>query len=69
MSASRTVAIGEAALVKLDFDMGGGRHPEAAFAHKIIGSKELANSLVRLGDYVAENGLTGDGVRQEARKE
>jgi AAA domain/RNase_H superfamily len=44
-----------------------GLHPEAVFAHKIIGSKELANSLVRLGDYVAENGLTGNGPYQAGR--
>jgi hypothetical protein len=44
-----------------------GLHPEAVFAHKIIGSKELANSLVRLGDYVAENGLLGNGPYQAGR--
>jgi predicted RecB family nuclease len=42
-------------------------HPEAVFAHKIIGAKELANSLVRLGAYVAENGLVGNGPYQVGR--
>ena len=42
-------------------------HPEAVFAHKIIKSKELANSLARLGDYVAQNGMIGYGPYQAGR--
>ena len=44
-----------------------GLHPEAVFAHKIVGSKELADSLARLGDYVAENGMIGNGPYQAGR--
>ena len=42
-------------------------HPQAVFAHKIIGSSELASSLERLGEYVAEHGVEGDGIYQAAR--
>ena len=45
-----------------------GLHPEAVFAHKeIVRSEELAESLARLGDYVAENGLMGNGPYQAGR--
>ena len=36
-------------------------HPAAVFAHKVIDSKVLAEALVRIGEYVADNGMTGDG--------
>jgi len=42
-------------------------HPEAVFAHKIFGGKEQAASLFRLGEYVAENGIEGDGAFRSAR--
>ncbi len=42
-------------------------HPEAVFAHKIIGGKEQAASLFRLGEYVAEHGIEGDGAFKSAR--
>jgi uncharacterized protein len=42
-------------------------HPEAVFAHTVIGAEELANSLVRIGEYVADHGLLGDGSYQAAR--
>jgi hypothetical protein len=32
-------------------------HPEAVFAHQIIDSKVLAEALVRIGEYVADNGV------------
>jgi predicted RecB family nuclease len=44
-----------------------GRHPLAVYAHKIIDSRVLAEALVRIGDYVADNGLTGAGKYQAAR--
>jgi uncharacterized protein len=44
-----------------------GLHPEAVFAHKIVKSKELAESLARLGDYVAQNGMIGYGPYQAGR--
>jgi uncharacterized protein len=42
-------------------------HPEAVFAHTVISAQELANSLVRVGEYVADNGLLGEGPYQAAR--
>jgi predicted RecB family nuclease len=42
-------------------------HPEAVFAHTVIGAQELANSLVRIGEYVADHGLLGEGPYQAAR--
>jgi predicted RecB family nuclease len=42
-------------------------HPDAAFAHTVIGAEELANSLVRIGEHVADHGLLGDGPYQAAR--
>jgi predicted RecB family nuclease len=42
-------------------------HPQAVFAHRVIGSKELAGALVRLGEHVAEHGIEGTGPYQAAR--
>lgn len=42
-------------------------HPAAVFAHKIIGTKEQAEALVRIAEYVAEKGMTGPGRYQAAR--
>lgn len=42
-------------------------HPEAVFAHKFIDPKEQATSLFRLGEYVAEHGIEGDGPYKSAR--
>lgn len=42
-------------------------HPAAVYAHTIIDTKVLAESLFRLGDYVAANGIEGDGPYQAAR--
>src|SRR5260370_21727814 len=36
-------------------------HPEAVFAHLIVPSQVLADALVRIGEYVADNGMTCDG--------
>ena len=36
-------------------------HPEAVFAHKVVRCPEQQNALVRIGEYVADNGLDGDG--------
>jgi predicted RecB family nuclease len=44
-----------------------GVHPEAVFAHKIVGTKELSDSLVRIAEYVADHGLSGEGPYQAAR--
>ena len=42
-------------------------HPEAVFAHLIVPSQVLADALVRIGEYVADNGMTGDGRYQAGR--
>jgi uncharacterized protein len=42
-------------------------HPEAIFEHDYVDAQEMKDSLVRLGEYVADKGLTGDGPYQAAR--
>ena len=42
-------------------------HPIAAFAHKDIDTAVLAQSLARIGEYVADNGIGGEGPYQAAR--
>jgi predicted RecB family nuclease len=42
-------------------------HPEAVFAHKSFDHPEQAGSLLRLGEYVAENGIEGPGKYRAAR--
>src|SRR5262249_24999893 len=42
-------------------------HPAAVFAHTYIDPKVKAESLLRIGAYVAENGLFGDGPYLAAR--
>jgi predicted RecB family nuclease len=44
-----------------------GIHPEAIFAHSYVDAKVLAEALLRIGTYVAERGLRGDGPYQAAR--
>ena len=42
-------------------------HPEGIFVHKFIDPKEQAASLLRLGEYVAENGILGEGPYKSSR--
>ena len=42
-------------------------HPEAVFAHDVIATKVLAESLLRIGEWVADHGLEGDGEYAAAR--
>ena len=42
-------------------------HPEAVFPHDVIDDEVLAEALVRLGEYVAEHGLLGDGPHKSTR--
>jgi uncharacterized protein len=42
-------------------------HPDAVFAHKVIDADVLADSLERIGNYVADRGIQGDGLYQAAR--
>jgi predicted RecB family nuclease len=41
-------------------------HPEAVFGHLIVPSQVLADALVRIGEYVADNGMTPTGPYQAA---
>src|SRR5262249_43312370 len=42
-------------------------HPQAVFAHTYVSGRVMAESLVRLGEYVAEHGLRQKGSYQPAR--
>ena len=42
-------------------------HPNAFYAHTVINPKDQAAALFRLGEYVAKNGIQGDGEYQAAR--
>jgi uncharacterized protein len=42
-------------------------HPRAVFAHKIYNNRVQAKSLLRIGEYVAQHGLAGEGPYQAAR--
>lgn len=42
-------------------------HPEAVFAHSFVETQVLADSIVRIGEYVADNGMEGDGDHRAAR--
>ncbi|WDZ82065.1 TM0106 family RecB-like putative nuclease (plasmid) [Ensifer adhaerens] len=42
-------------------------HPEAIFAHTYIDTGVLAESLVQIGEYVADHGITGRGRYKAAR--
>ena len=44
-----------------------GIHPEAVFAHKYVDTQVMKDSLVRIGEYVAEHSLGGEGCYQAAR--
>ena len=42
-------------------------HPEAVFAHKVIGADVIADALFQIGEYVAVHGMEGDRPYQAAR--
>lgn len=44
-----------------------GLHPEAVFAHSYVDTKVIAEALVRMGEYVADHGLRGEGPYWAAR--
>lgn len=44
-----------------------GLHPQAVFAHSYVGGEVMAHALARIGDYVADHGVRGDGPYQVAR--
>lgn len=43
------------------------RHPPAVFSHEIVGTQVLSESLIGIGEYVAENDVEGDGAHSVAR--
>ena len=42
-------------------------HPEAVFAHDRVPTDILKRALVRIGEYVADHGIIGDGLYRVAR--
>jgi uncharacterized protein len=42
-------------------------HPQAMFAHTHVDTQVIADAIVRIGEYVAEHGLRGDGPYRAAR--
>lgn len=42
-------------------------HPEAVFGHRVIPAQVLADSLMRIGEYVATHGVEGSGQYVAAR--
>ena len=42
-------------------------HPPAVFSHDLVNTKVLAESLVGIGEHVAEAGIEGDGTHRVAR--
>ena len=42
-------------------------HPEALFAYSDVNTTVLADALLRIGEYVADHGLEGEGPYQAAR--
>jgi uncharacterized protein len=42
-------------------------HPEAVFAHNFVDTQVLADSLFRIGEYVADHGIDGEGDHRAAR--
>ena len=42
-------------------------HPRAVFAHTYVKAQVLKDSLFRIGEYVAEHGMRGEGPYQAAR--
>jgi uncharacterized protein len=42
-------------------------HPEAVFAHQVVSTRVLADALMRIGEFVADHGMTASGPYQAAR--
>jgi len=42
-------------------------HPGAVYTHEFVGSKPMQDSLIRLAEYVIQNGIEGIGEYQAAR--
>lgn len=44
-----------------------GQHPEAVFSHSFVKTQVLAESVLRIGEYVADHGMVGEGDYRAAR--
>jgi predicted RecB family nuclease len=44
-----------------------GKHPKAVFSKDVVGTKELEESLLRFGTWVADNGIDADGPYRAGR--
>ncbi len=44
-------------------------HPEAAFAHKFVDNQVLAESVFRIGEYVADHGISRTGRAMRAARD
>jgi uncharacterized protein len=44
-----------------------GLHPQAVFAHSHVSGQVMADALVRIGEYVADHGVRGEGPYRAAR--
>lgn len=42
-------------------------HPQAVFAHSHVPTQVIADAIVRIGEYMAEHGIRGDGPYRAAR--
>ncbi|GAB9241370.1 TM0106 family RecB-like putative nuclease [Bradyrhizobium diazoefficiens] len=42
-------------------------HPDAVFTHSFVGTQVLADSLMRIGEYVADHGMVEEGDYRAAR--
>lgn len=42
-------------------------HPDAVFAHDLVGTDVMSDAVFRIGEYVAANGMTGAGRFRAAR--
>ena len=42
-------------------------HPDAVFAHDLVGTDVMSDAVYRIGEYVAANGMTGAGRFRAAR--
>ena len=44
-----------------------GIHPDAVFAHQMFDTRQQADALMRLGEYVADHGIEGEGAYRSSR--
>jgi predicted RecB family nuclease len=42
-------------------------HPQAVFGHKVVSAQVMADALVRIAEFVADNGIDSEGAYEAAR--